>query len=570
MPIVTGLFTSLDLSSGEPPRVSVQTRPYATSWTARQIVAAIAAVLLLCISIGLLLRSGRRGRHRSWTEKARAIWSARNATDVLVVGVLLVWWIVAPTLFDDGWIALEYQAFGDLGTLNVYLDSWGVTSPFGYWFAWPAHWAIGLTDELVLMRIPALLALLASWFVCRWCLGRIVPLAATSVRWSLAGTFLVGATAWGMTLRPEPLISLLAVAGLAAMVWFANEPRAAPLALAVGASVLAVTLHPVAIVVVAPLLVAAPVAARWLRRDGLDAVVAVATVLVGGLALALLLASLDADLPARLEDARIARTGAFHDEAFWREYVRYERFDQYGAGTHVRHLSLALLLLPVAAWLTRRRSAAAISTLPAAAVGVGLVLLAFSPSKWPWHFGALAGMGAVAAAAELARIREEPRRGQLPSIRQSAALVALVCGLIWSWVGYQRWGNFDLQALTWHSGFGADSFFVLLAVLGGAGFVVLSVARKPPGDVVAWTTTIISVTVVGLTIAVLIRDATISPWSPARQNLEALGGRSSCGPRGPASSRPDSPQRSPAARKLPFWLTRLLRPLPPLRGQARA
>jgi hypothetical protein len=46
-----------------------------------------------------------------------------------------------------------------------------------------------------------------------------------------------------------------------------------------------------------------------------------------------------------------------------------------------------------------------------------------------------------------------------------------------------------------------------------------------PGGIVAFA----SVAVVALTVTILIVDAAQSPWSLARQNLEALGGRTSCG-----------------------------------------
>jgi len=39
----------------------------------------------------------------------------------------------------------------------------------------------------------------------------------------------------------------------------------------------------------------------------------------------------------------------------------------------------------------------------------------------------------------------------------------------------------------------------------------------------------VSFAVVGVTAVILVRDATVAAWSPARQNIDALAGRSSCG-----------------------------------------
>ena len=53
--------------------------------------------------------------------------------------------------------------------------------------------------------------------------------------------------------------------------------------------------------------------------------------------------------------------------------------------------------------------------------------------------------------------------------------------------------------------------------------------RREQWELVAWSTVAVSITVVGLAIAVLASDASVSAWSPAGQNLETLGGRTSCG-----------------------------------------
>ena len=267
MPVVTGLFSGLDLRAGERPEVVVRTRAYATSPTARQLVAAVLAVALVFAVLLLLGRPGRRLQPvRSLRRRIRAAWRSQNETDAVVVTVLLVWWIVGPAFPDDGWLWVEHLTFSDLGTMAFYFDNWGLNLPIGFWIEWVRHWAIGATSELVFMRVPSLLAVLAWWPLCRWCLREVVPgRAAPVVRWTLAGAFLVGATAWGMTIRLEPFMSLLTVTSLAAMISFARAPRLAPLGITVSAAALAATAHPTGIIASAPLLAGAPEVVRWLR-----------------------------------------------------------------------------------------------------------------------------------------------------------------------------------------------------------------------------------------------------------------------------------------------------------------
>ena len=533
MPIVTGLFTGLDLRFGEPPHVVVRTRDYATSWTARQLVAGALAVALAFAALILLARPRRRRLLGSVRRGIRSAWEARDRTDAAVVGVLLVWWIVAPTLFDDGWLWVELRAFDDLGTLNFYYDTWGVTSPLGYWLVWLDHWAIGSTSDLVFMRVPTLLALLASWPLCRWCLHRVAsgPESA-SVRWTLAGAFLVGATAWGMTLRLEPFVSVLVLVSLAAMISFALAPRLAPLAIAVPAVVLAVTAHPAGFVAAAPLLAGAPQAMGWLWRGGRPLLLAFGALLLAGLALALVVFTLDADLATRLSEARVAGGGDYHHQPWWREYVRYTTFDVEGGGTAIRRLSLAFILLSVLAWLTHRRAVrTGMLVLPARSVAVALVLLAFVPSKWPWHFGALAGMGAVATAAEFARLLRERDQPGWRTIRPVFALAAVGALTLWSWRAPGGWGLVDLQETSWRSGFNGYSFLALVAIFVAAAAFSVRTGRKRVSveAIVGRAIAIVSFAVVGLTAAILVRDATVTAWSPPRQNLEAIVGRSSCG-----------------------------------------
>ena len=176
MPIVTGLFTGLDLHRGNRPHIVVSTRPYATSPSGRQWLAFFLAAV--CAVAGLLLaaRYGSSSRRVARSSRGlRAGLRSLQLVDLVVVGVLTIWWVVAPTLYDDGWIWSEHDAFDEVGGMDFYFEVWGVQVPMGIWLEWLRNGVLGVTRDLVYLRIPTLLALIAGWALSRWCLARSLP-----------------------------------------------------------------------------------------------------------------------------------------------------------------------------------------------------------------------------------------------------------------------------------------------------------------------------------------------------------------------------------------------------------
>jgi hypothetical protein len=197
------------------------------------------------------------------------------------------------------------------------------------------------------------------------------------------------------------------------------------------------------------------------------------------------------------------------------------------------------MLLSVFVWLTHRRAVrTGVLSVPAAGVAAALVLLAFVPSKWPWHFGAVASMAAVALAAEVARMQRDDDRARWSAFRPILALEAVGVVAIWSWtgrgaMGFSQGGTgpLGLQEGGWSGVFNVYSFLALVAISAIA--IALSIrAGAGRGGVEAslgWVVAIVSLGAVCLTSAALIRDAATTAWSPARQNLEALTGHRGCG-----------------------------------------
>jgi hypothetical protein len=548
MPTVSALISELDLRAASGIEARITTRTYATSPTVRQVGATVAAVLLvlaalLLVSPGLLRTLGRAAR------AVPRMLAHAGPVDAVVVGLLLVWWVISPAFGDDGWIWMRGRVFSDVGAFSNYLDSFGANVPLDYWLEWLEHWLVRVTDELVLLRLPSLLALLASWFLARWCLRRAIgsrePAAA---RWSLAAAFSLLALAWGMTLRPEPFVCLLALTSLGAALSFARTPRIAPLIVCTLATPLALTAHPAGIVVLAPMLaVYRPLVASV--RERMVSLTGVAALALTAVTLTVLLTFVDRDLESWNADRLLFEDSTYYSRPWWQEWTRYTNMiDQSSWAASARHMSVAVLLLAVLGYATRRRSAPARPSLaiPARSLTIALVLFVLTPSKHAWHFGALAGIGAVAVAAEGARLLGEARAQPARPLRPFVAVELVIAALIWSWTIRLPWTVLDLQTMSWDDAFGAvelrgSGFLTWLVVV----LVLVVIAalvdrvrtrrgRPTPADMpwrlAAWTVPAASAVLIAATGAVLVLDAARAPdWAPARQNVAALAGRAGCG-----------------------------------------
>ena len=168
------------------------------------------------------------------------------------------WWLLAPLHFDDGWVRARETNLSGVGGFSNYYENWGANLPLGGWLEWLQHFVVAHTTSLAIHRLPAVALLAGTWLVCRHCLVRLLD-ASPNTRsygwWSGTLVFCVGVTAFGMTLRPEPVLALLAVSVLACCLRYAREPGLSVLILAVLLVGLAATAHPAGVVAAAPLLV---------------------------------------------------------------------------------------------------------------------------------------------------------------------------------------------------------------------------------------------------------------------------------------------------------------------------
>ena len=272
MPLVFGLFSGLDLRSPQAPTVDVTTTVHDTRTTWYQTIAWICAVIGLAAALVLL--AAPLGPRHLWvsvrTGLARAAWHA-HLVDAVVAVTLVGWWIVAPVVWDDGWVVARERTFAASGGFSTYYNAFGLNLPLDYWVEWLHHWLAERTTDLLMLRLHALVALAVIWVLCRWAFGRVTgasPRRWDPALWALASAFLVGALAWDMAIRPEPVTALLVTAVAACAVRFVERETVAPLAIAALLVPLALTAHHTGIVSLAPVIAVSPLLVRWARGSG--------------------------------------------------------------------------------------------------------------------------------------------------------------------------------------------------------------------------------------------------------------------------------------------------------------
>jgi Mycobacterial cell wall arabinan synthesis protein len=540
MPVVFGFFSGLDLRSGIPPTIEVTTAAHATRTVTRQTIAWVLAALAIVLALVLVALDGRP---RPRDDLRRLVGAARehvHPVDGLVGLTLLGWWVLAPGFFDDGWVMTRQGTFASSGGFSAYFNTFAANSPLSYELDWLLHWVSQATSDLIVLRLPALAWLALTWILCRWTVIRIVgPSDARRpvVLWTLASAFLVGALAWGMTLRTEPVTALLVVAALLCVISFRDAPRAAPIAVLAAVVPLALTTHPEGIATLALLVAVAVPLLAWVRSQPAAASVIAAS----GIAWFALLAFLGSDLEQRRADTTTTAESGL--TVAWRyEIVRYASLADFPWGTPLRRAAVAVIAIAVLALLLwGRRGGRALLDLPGSALAIALALFVVTPSKHPWHFGALLGLAAVAAASEAARFRQDAERAETSWARPIAVVVAASVVIAWAWAPRQPWNALDLQTLDWTPSFESwlppATLATVLPVALIAGGLLVEIVRGRrdllgvvPSRVATWTVPVLCFPLVVFTVAVLVADAAKTDgWTLARANLSALSGDTGCG-----------------------------------------
>lgn len=478
-PQVAGVFTGLDDPGGVAVDVTADT-VFQTSPTVLKTALGVVAVLALLAALVLVARSRPRAPDPAGTGGATAVAPRRRGRVVrwlVDAGVVLslAWWTVAgPMTVDDGYIAgivRSREANGYVG--NVFRWWNAPEAPFGWFYEVVELWA-RVDGSTVWLRVPSLLLGVLTWFlVGRLLLPRLGAFAARGP-WVYAVAALAFLLWWlpsNAGLRPEAWVA----AGFAAVLVLLERglARRSVLPLLLGLVVAGATLAltPTGAVAFLPYLAAAVPVLRVCRDSGWG-LPAVLTLGAAAAASALLFMFADQNLAA-VSLANEFRADLPGSVPWYTEIDRYDALlsDDGFQGSLARRVPVLLTLLAAAGVLWHRTSGrlrddastgvdAAVALRLTATLGLSLVLLLFTPTKWTMHFGALVPVGAallVVAVHLFSRAPAEPAR---PGVRQRLALrtvteraVALTAVLLVAavcWAGPNSWAYLSDLDVPWN------------------------------------------------------------------------------------------------------------------------
>lgn len=493
-PAVAGVFTAAGDPGGLTAAVTADT-VFQTSPTVLKIALAVLAVLALAGALVLVARRervpvaagtppadpatgpGRPGRGL-----------VRPAVDAVVVGVLAVWTVIGPMTVDDGYIAGIIRSRDENGYVgNVYRWFNAPEAPFGWHYELLDLWSV-ISQSTLWMRIPSSLLGIATWLL----IGRgLLPRLGTftSGRWVYAVAAAVFALWWlptNLGLRPESWVA----AGLAAVMVLVERAvrrgRLTPvlIGLVVAGATLAVT--PTGAVAFVPFLAAAVPILRLARTSpvGLPALTVAAAAAAGTV---VLFVFADQSLAGVLEAQRVR--GELPGALPWsaepeRWYLLLSNGDLQGSLGRRVPVLLALVAVVGIVWqrLSGRwpddvdRSAAGRAV---AVLGLSLVVLLATPTKWTMHFSALVPVGTALIVIAVHLYGREPAgaaagSGRMPTrtlARTAAATVVVLMVGAQSWAGLNRWAYLSDLGVPWNDippelfGLSFSSMFLILAVL---------------------------------------------------------------------------------------------------------
>ena len=480
-PQAAGIFTDLKVAAqpGLSARIDVDTR-FVTAPTAIKTTLMVLGVLATIASIVALALLDRSRRIPSaW----RTFWRAGLATwlaDAAVVGTLVLWHVIGAISSDDGYNTTIARVSGDAGYAANYYRYFGATeAPFDWYQSVLAHFA-AISTAGVWMRLPALLAGLATWLLLsRWVIPRIGR-RLTSNRvavWTGAAVFLASWLPFNNGLRPEPLIAFGVILVWALVEYSITARRLWPTALAIVVAMFSLTLAPQGVIALAPLLVGARAIAGNVRGRRTELLAPLAAYAASA-SLVFVIVFRDQTLATVAESARIKYTVG-PTIAWYQEFLRYYflTVEDSVDGSLTRRFSVLILLLclfGLIAVLLRRGNLPGMVTAPVwrllGTTAIGLLLLTATPTKWAVQFGAFAGLGGALGAVTAFTFS----RVGLHSRRNLALYVtALLFVLAWATSGINGWfyvGNygvpwFDKQPLV--AGHPITSMLLLLAIAGG-------------------------------------------------------------------------------------------------------
>jgi hypothetical protein len=305
------------------------------------------------------------------------------------------------------------------------------------------------------------------------------------------------------------------------------------------------------VIAFAPLLVALPTLWRWTRGRDVTGAIALLTVGLIAAVVLVLLVTADTDFTLWRQNQQLFATNDLNALTWRDELTRYQLLLDASTiwGSVVRRASAVFGLVAVALFVTRpTRHRDVALDLPVMSLMVGVVLMALTPSKWPWQLGALGGFAALAAAAELGRLGLEPVGGESRNRRSLLVLGLTLVASAVAWRGGAFFGDFAVLEVDFGRG---GSRFLGIDLSSPAPWLVLAAGTLVAGVVIAacrrrlavrpmldswlasagiWAVPVTVGVVVAATLGLFVTDAFASSpgWSLPRQNYDDLTGRT-CG-----------------------------------------
>lgn len=475
---VAGLFTDLDSTAGMRARIDIDNRfdTSASAFKLAVMIIGVLAALSAVIAIAALDILGGYHRRVGRLDFRRLLWP--RAVDLAVTAVLVIWHFLGAGSPDDGYILGMARNSFDAGYLANYYRFYGIAeSPFDWYYAFLAHWS-QISTAGVWMRLPALAAGLIGWFI----LSRVLlPRLGGAVRRSQWAMFTAAAVfvAFWMPLcsglRAEPIIVLGSL-----LTWWGVEQaiatrRLLPALGATFAACLTLATAPHGLIAVAILIAGSRpmlrVARSRAKEQGLLATLAPVGAMAG---LVIIIIFRDQTLATVAEAIRVRYTVG-PTLSWYQEFLRYYYMTLSSQdGSLVRRLPLLLLcaaLLVTVAVMLRRKHIRGVDAAPVwrliGAIGLTVLMLSFTPTKWTMQFGIYAGLAAAMAAVATVAVAESARRSPRNLCVYIAGLL-FVCAV--AVAGQNAWG--------WAYDFGI-SWFDKAPVVGGqqlsSVFLVLTV-----------------------------------------------------------------------------------------------
>ncbi|GAA4919368.1 4-amino-4-deoxy-L-arabinose transferase-like glycosyltransferase [Actinomycetospora succinea] len=405
------------------------------------------------VAIRLRRRLSRRPGAAPWGLRPRVL-------DVVVPGVLVAWLFLAPITDDDGY----YSAMAANVPFSGYVPNYFQLFNQGYTpFSWP-YYALSWWEDTVgfgpvMLRIPALVLGIGTWFLARWYVsstpllgprGQSAWWAPALARLTLAAAFLAWFLAYDMGVRPEPVVAFFTVATLVAVAEGLERRRLALLGLAVGLSMAGLMAAPTGFITLAPLVAAAPAMWRHIRERSATPWAAAGrwVVVLGPVAVGSLLGFADGAYRDFVRSQNIFAP-IQRAQTWYEEVLRYDALldTMTHHGSYARRVALLVCFLALVWFLVllvaaRARDLVVPARLPLAGWStlLAFALLLPTPSKPTHHFGAFAGLGAILIALVLVEaprlLAGLDRHRRVPQVALVAAAVSSV--LVFALAGHGR------------------------------------------------------------------------------------------------------------------------------------